>query len=120
MQTRVSNKTGQCNFSGQRDRRIPSLSRNKRTTGQAQNLAKSRAGPGQPVKIQNGTQDGTVRYFDSLSCHVTQDKTGQSRILRMSKTEKGRSKTEKDVLKQENKVLKQENKVLQQEIWSFV
>ena len=65
-------------------------------------------------------RDRTVRYFDSLSCHVTHDKTGQSRILRMSKTEKGRSKTEKDVLKQENKVLKQENKVLQQEIWSFV
>ena len=59
--------------------------------------------------------------LDKLLCpRTSQDKTGQSRILRVSKTEKGRSKTEKDVLKQENKVLKQENKVLQQEIWSFV
>ena len=52
-QTRVSNGTGQCNFSGQRDRQnffvpgqrdngteLPSLSRDKGTTGQAKNLAK--------------------------------------------------------------------------------
>ena len=49
---------------------VTSLSRDKGTTGQAQNLAKGRDGPGQPVKIRDGTQDGTrdgtVRDFDSL------------------------------------------------------
>ena len=61
VQTRVSNGTGQCNFSGQRDRQkcfvpgqrdngteVPSLSQDKGTTGQGQNLVKGRAGPGQP------------------------------------------------------------------------
>ena len=59
--TRVSNGTGRCNFSGQRDRQnvfvpgqrdngteVPSLSRDKGTTEQAQNLAKGWDGPGQP------------------------------------------------------------------------
>ena len=40
---RVSNGTGQYNFSGQRDK-VSSLSRDKGTTGQAQNLAKGRDG----------------------------------------------------------------------------
>ena len=69
------------------------LSWDKGTTEQAQNLAKGQDGPGQPVKIRNGTWDGMVQDFDSLSCPVLRDKTGQSR--------KGRSKSEKDVLKQE-------------------
>ena len=64
---------------------VPSLSRDKGTTGQAQNLAKGRDGPGQPkfgtgrariVKIRDGTRD----------------KTGQSRKGR-SKTGKQSSKT---------------------------
>ena len=67
--------------------------------GQAQNLAKGRAGPGQPVKIRDGMQDGTCQDFDSLSRPVPWDKTGQSRKGR-SLTGKGRSKTEKEVLKQ--------------------
>ena len=67
--TRVSNGTGQCNFSGQRDSQnffvpgqrdngteVPSLSRDKGTTGQAKNLAKGRDGPGQPKSC-----DGTGR-----------------------------------------------------------
>ena len=45
---------------------VPSLSWN-RLTGQAQNLAKWREGPGQLVKIQDGMRDGTVQDFDSLS-----------------------------------------------------
>ena len=64
---------------------VPSLSRDKGTTGQAQNLAKGR--------------DGLVQDFDSLSRHVPQEKTGQSRKER-SKKGKGRFKTVKDVLKQ--------------------
>ena len=76
------------------------LSRDKGTTGQAQNLAKGRDRLGQPVKIRNGTQDGTVPDFDSLSLLVPRDKTGQSR-KGCSKTGKGRSKTEKEVLKEE-------------------
>ena len=44
---------------------VPTLSRDKGTTGQAQNLAKGRDRPGQPVKIWDGTWDGTVRDFDS-------------------------------------------------------
>ena len=35
------------------------LSRDKGTTGQAQNLATGQDGPGQPVKIWDGTWDGT-------------------------------------------------------------
>ena len=49
-----------------------------------------RDGPGQPVKIREGTRDGTVPDFDSLSLPVPRDKTGQ---------------TEKDILKQERMVL---------------
>ena len=57
--TRVSNGTGQCKFSGNRDRQnffvpgqkdngteVPSLSRDKGKTGQAKNLAKGRDRPG--------------------------------------------------------------------------
>ena len=42
---------------------VSSLSRDKGTTGQAQNLAKGRDGPGQPVKIRDGTRDGTITTF---------------------------------------------------------
>ena len=83
--SRVSNGTGQRNFSGQRDSQnffvpgqrdngteVPSLSRDKGTTGQAQNLAKGRDGPGQP---KPGTgRAGTAKIRDG-----TRDKTGQSR-----------------------------------------
>ena len=58
---------------------VPSLSRDKGTTGQAQNLAKGQEGPGQPVKFENGTWDWTVQDFDSLSHTFLQDKMGQSR-----------------------------------------
>ena len=59
---------------------VPSLSRDKGTTGQAKNLAKGRDGPGQP-KFGTG-RAGTAKIRDG-----TRDKTGQSR--------KGRSKTGK-------------------------
>ena len=75
---RVSNGTGQRNFSGQRDSQnffvpgqrdngteVPLLSRDKGTTGQAQNLAKVRDRPRQPVKIPKVTWDGMVQDFDS-------------------------------------------------------
>ena len=65
---------------------IPSLSRDKGTTGQAKNLAKGRDGPGQP-KFGTGWA-GTAKIRDR-----TRDKMGQSR--------KGCSKTENDALKQE-------------------
>ena len=75
IETRVSNGTGQCNFSGQRDRSsfvVPGQ-RDNGTTGQAKNLAKGLAGLGRAgiAKIQDGTRD----------------KTGQSR-KRCSKTGK--------------------------------
>jgi catalase len=48
---------------------VPSLSRDKGKTGQAQNLTKERDGQGQSVKIQEGTwdrtQDGTIPIFFS-------------------------------------------------------
>ena len=94
--------TGQCNFSGQRDRQnffvpgqrdnrteVPSLSRDKGTTGQAQNLATGRDGPGQP-KFGMG-QGGIAKIRDR-----TRDKTGQSRKGHSKK--KLCSKTENDVL----------------------
>ena len=59
---------------------VPSLSREKGTTGQAKNLAKGRDGPGQP-KFGTG-RAGTAKIRDG-----TRDKTGQSR--------KGHSKTGK-------------------------
>merc|ERR1712051_678747 len=84
-QNRVSNGTGQRNFLGQQDSQnffvpgqrdnrteVPSLSRDKGTTGQAQNLAKGRDVPGQP---KPGTgRAGTAKIRDG-----TRDKTGQSR-----------------------------------------
>ena len=83
---------------------VSSLSHDKGTTGQAQNLAKGREGPGQ---LKSGTGWArTAKIRDG-----TQDKTGQSR-KGCSKTGNGCSKTEKDVLNQEYDVLKQE-------IWSF-
>ena len=75
VETRVSNGTGQCNFSGQRDGQnffvpgqrdngteVPSLSRDKWTTGQAQNLA-------------------TGRDFDRLSRPVPGRPAGQNHFL---------------------------------------
>ena len=48
---------------------VPSMSRDKGKTGQAQNLAKGWEGLGQSVKIQDGTwdrtQDGTITIFFS-------------------------------------------------------
>ena len=46
---------------------VPSLFRDKGTTGQTQKLTKGRDGLGQPVKIMDRTRDGMVRDFDSLS-----------------------------------------------------
>ena len=85
----VSNGMGQCNFSGQRDRSSFIVPR-QRDNGTS---SKSCQGTGQPVKIRDGTWDGTA-------CPFPGDKTGQS-TKRGSKTGKGCSKTEKDVLKQE-------------------
>ena len=62
---------------------IPSLSRDKGTTGQAKNLAKGRDGLGQP-------KFGTGRARTDKNWDGTQDKTGQSR--------EGRSKTETRML----------------------
>ena len=59
--TSVSNGTGQSNFSGQSNRSsFIALPRDKGTTGQAQNLAKDWNRLRQPVKIQDGTWDGTL------------------------------------------------------------
>ena len=63
---------------------VPSLSRDKGTTGQAKKVAKGRDWPGQP-KCRTG-RAGTAKFWEG-----TRDKTGQSR----------------KVLKQENDVLKQ-------------
>ena len=81
---------------------VHSLSRDKGTRGQDQNLAKRLDGPGQPVKIQNRTWDGTVQDFDSLLHPVPRVKTGLSRKghyktgKRHSKNRKGCSKPGKD------------------------
>ena len=64
---------------------VPSLSRDKGTTGQAKNLAKGWDGPGQP-KFRTGRA-----------------RTAKSGTGRGTK----RDRAEKDVLKQENDVLKQ-------------
>jgi hypothetical protein len=49
---------------------IPSLSLDKGTTGQAQNLAEERGGPGQLVKTWDGTWDmGRDRVL--IFCHGT-------------------------------------------------
>ena len=54
--------------------KIPSLSQDKGTTGQAKNLAMGWAGPGQLVKIRDGTQvhSRMEHYFFSylLTCEV--------------------------------------------------
>ena len=95
---------------------VRSLSRDKGTTGQAQNLTKGQDGSGQPVKIQDMTREWTVHHFDSLSRPIPGDKTGQSRKVH-SKTGKGRinsgkghTKTEKDVLNQEKMFLNRKMK----------
>ena len=88
-QTKVSNGTrfsclpGQRDISlfvvpGQRDNmtEVPSLSRDKGTTGQAQNLAVGQDWPGQPAKIRDRTRDGTITIF--LSKSGTGHRTGQS------------------------------------------
>ena len=84
VQTRVSNRTGQYNFLGKRDRSsfiVP---------GQAQNFAKRRDGLGQPDKIRDGTQDWTVQDFESVL----------SRGTKWDRVEKDVRKQEKDILKQ--------------------
>ena len=60
--------------------KVSLLYRDKGTTGQAQNLATGQDGPGQPVKIWEGTWDGTGfsyfatgRDFDSLSRPVPEN-----------------------------------------------
>ena len=80
---------------------VLSLSWDKGTTGQAQNLAKGWDRPGEPVKIWDRTQAGMVPDFDSLSLPVLWDKTVQSRKV---------LKQEKDVLKQERMVLNRGNR----------
>ena len=65
--------------------------------GQAQNLGKGRAGPGQPVKIQDGMQDGTGWYEILTACPVPSRGTKRDRA-------------EKDILKQEKDVLKQKRR----------
>ena len=53
---------GQSNFSGQM-KEVPSFSWYKVTMGQSQNLDKGWDRPEQPVKIQDGMWDMTVRDF---------------------------------------------------------
>ena len=43
------------------------MSRDKGTTGQAQNLATGQDGPGQPINIRYGTWYGTITIFLSRS-----------------------------------------------------
>ena len=63
---------------------------------------------------QNGTWDGTVRDFDSLSRPIPRDKTGREKkdalkqLKRTFLNRKEHSKRGKDVLKQENDNQKQE------------
>ena len=76
---------------------VPSLSRDKGTTGQAKNLSKGQ-GRASTAKIQDGT--GQPKSGTGRDSQKPGRDTGQSRKGR-SKTEKGCSKTEKDVLKQE-------------------
>ena len=77
-----------------KEKEVPSLSRDKGTTGQAKNLAKGR-------DTQNSGQD-----------RPGQPKSGTGRG-------KKRDTAEKDVLKQEKDDLKQEKDVLKQEMWPF-
>ena len=56
---------------------VPSLF--KGSTGQAQNLAKGPDGSGNPVKIQDGTRDGTIQESDSPSCPFPSSPLGQNR-----------------------------------------
>ena len=53
---------------------VPSLSRDKGTMGQAQNLATGQDRSGQPVKIRNGMRDETITI--SLSNSGTGRGTG--------------------------------------------
>ena len=48
---------------------VPSLSRNKGTTGQAHSLAMRRDEPGQSVNIQDGMRDN--QYFSAKFCFRT-------------------------------------------------
>ena len=74
--TSVYNRTRQCNF---RDKgtEVPSLPRDKGTTGKAQNLTKGQDGPGQPIKIRHGTRDRTVQIL--TACLVLSRRTKQDR-----------------------------------------
>ena len=72
--------------------KVPLLSRDKGTIGQAQNLAKGKNGS----LSKSGTGHETGWYEILTACPDPQDKMGQSR--------KGRIKQKKDVLKQEMKL----------------
>ena len=52
---------------GDKGTEASSLSSDKGTTGQAQNLAMGRDGPRQPVKVRDRTRDGTIAIFLSKS-----------------------------------------------------
>jgi hypothetical protein len=100
VESRVSNGTGQCNFSGQRDRSsfiVPEQRDNGTSqkscqgTGQFE-TAKIRDGPGQP-------KSGTGRAMTAKNRDGTRDK---------------RDRAEKDVLKQKKDALKQKKDALKQ------
>ena len=78
-------------------KKVPSLSQDKGTKEQAQNLAKGRDRPGQPIIIWDGMRDRTVQGFDS--CPIPSHTTKQDRA-------------ENDVLKQKKDVLKQKKDIL--------
>ena len=95
--TRVSNRTGQCNFSDKGDRSFFFVL-DKGTKGQRdKRKILQRAGKGWDSLSKSKTGRRTEGYEILTACPVPGDKTGQSK--------KGRSKTEKDVLKQEMTLL---------------
>ena len=79
-------------FPGQRDNgtEVPSLSQDKGTTGQAQNLAMGRDGPGQP---KSGTGPGTKR--DRAEKDVLKQENDVLKQKMMFYNRKGCSKTGK-------------------------
>ena len=108
----VSNRKGQSNFSGQRDRSsFIALSQDKGTTRQAQNLAKGRdrtacQNPGRDrTACQNPGRDAGW-YQISAACPFTSCGTKRDRA-------------EKDVLKQEKDFLQQRRMVLNRKITFF-
>ena len=80
--TRVSNRTGQCNFSGQRDRSsfiVPGQRDNGTSSKSYQGLG--RAGTACQNLGRDMGQDGTVWDFDSLSRPAGQTRTKQKRTF---------------------------------------